>query len=114
MNIVVTGAGGFLGGNLVRELLKQGHTVRAVIRKRTSGIDGLSVETVTGDVRDIDSLHKAFSGMDAIFHCAAVVSIQGSLGGLVEEVNYGGVESVVETSGTDVTLTVNSLDQVLI
>ena len=98
MNIVVTGAAGFLGGNLVRELLHQGHTVRAVIRKRTSGIDGLPVETVKGDIRDLESLHRAFSGMDAIFHCAAVVSIQGSLGGLVEEVNIGGVENVVEAA----------------
>lgn len=96
MKIAVTGGAGLLGGNLVRALLQDGHSVRALVRVGTAGIDGLDVEIVKGNVRNLDDLQVCFKGVDAVIHCAAVVSIQGSLGGLVEEINIGGPKNVVQ------------------
>ena len=94
MKIAVTGGAGLLGGNLIRGLLEAGHSVRALIRSSTAGIAGLDVEVHSGDVRNSEDLNACFQGMDAVFHCAAVVSIQGNKGGLVEEINIGGPRNV--------------------
>ena len=96
MKIAVTGGAGFLGGNLVRALLARGDEVRVLVREDRAGIEGLDVEVFSGDVRQLSDLHACFDGMDAVFHCAAVVSIQGSQGGWVEEVNIGGPKNVVQ------------------
>lgn len=85
-----------MGGNLVRALLARGDQVRVLIRADRAGIVGLDVEEVNGDVRNLADLQSCFRGMDAVFHCAAVVSIQGSQGGWVEEVNIGGPKNVVQ------------------
>jgi dihydroflavonol-4-reductase len=96
MKIAVTGGAGFLGGNLVRALLARGDKVRVLVREDRTGIDGLGVEEMPGDVRNLTDLQACFQGVDAVFHCAAVVSIQGSQGGWVEEVNIGGPKNVVQ------------------
>lgn len=77
----MTGASGFLGGRLCHELLKQGHSVRALVRP-TSDLSALpppssngdgSLELVYGDVTDYQSLLSAFSGCGVVFHAAALV-----------------------------------------
>lgn len=81
MKILVTGASGYLGGRLCHALLKQGHSVRALVRP-TSDLSSLpppsstgnaSFELVYGDVTDYESLLSAFSNCDVVFHAAAVV-----------------------------------------
>lgn len=73
MKALVTGASGIVGANLVRELLAEGWSVRALVRpgppRRALG--GLDVELVYGDVRDLPSLVAATAGIDVVFHCAA-------------------------------------------
>ena len=76
MTILVTGASGHLGANLVRRLLKDGHAVRVLLWEASNNIavEGLDVERVYGDIRDWSSAMEAVQGCDRIFHCAAKVS----------------------------------------
>jgi len=90
MNVAVTGSSGHVGANLVRALLARGDTVRAVVRNSSAGIEGLGVERVIADVRDPGALVKAFDGVDAVYHLAAVISIDGDRGGMLQAVNVDG------------------------
>ena len=96
MLTVVTGASGHIGCNLVRGLLEQGHQVRALVRTDTRGVDGLDVEKVTGDVLEPDSLDRAFEGAEVVFHCAANISVDGSVGDDQLLVNAEGPRNVAE------------------
>ena len=73
MTTLLTGASGFIGSAVLRQLLKHGHRVRALVRKssNTANIKGLSVEIVNGDLNDIRSLKRAMHGCDSLFHVAA-------------------------------------------
>jgi dihydroflavonol-4-reductase len=67
---LVTGASGFLGWHVARELTEKGVAVRALVRPG-SRIRELDVEVAAGDLRDPESLKKAISGCGAVFHVAA-------------------------------------------
>src|SRR5262245_29893111 len=67
---LVTGASGFLGWHVARILIERGYQVRAMVRTG-SRVDGLDLETVTGDLRDAESLQRAVSGCGLVFHVAA-------------------------------------------
>ena len=73
MNCFVTGASGFIGANLVHELLVRGHRVKVLLRgsSDTRGLAGAECERVRGDVNDRDSLHAGLRGCDWCFHVAA-------------------------------------------
>ncbi|MEY9706401.1 NAD-dependent epimerase/dehydratase family protein [Bradyrhizobium diazoefficiens] len=74
--ILLTGANGHLGANLARRLLKDGATMRVLLRRASdnSTVEGLAVERAYGDLRDPASLLAACRGCDAIYHCAAQLS----------------------------------------
>ena len=67
---LVTGATGFIGWHVARQLLARGHTVRALVRPG-SKVRELDVEVVTGDLRDPESLERAVAGCGLVFHIAA-------------------------------------------
>ena len=73
MKVLVTGATGFIGGNLARLLWQRGHQVRALVRpeSNTLTIDGTGIEAVHGDILDLNSVARAAQGCEAVFHCAA-------------------------------------------
>ena len=73
MKILVTGGTGFVGSHLVRVLLERGEQVRCLVRptSRLDNLKELSVDFVTGDLRDIDSLRNAAKGCSVVYHCAA-------------------------------------------
>jgi dihydroflavonol-4-reductase len=96
MTTIVTGASGHLGGVLVRALIARGHRVRALYRHDQRALAGLDCTCMAIDVTDIESLKPAFEGGDLLFHLAALISITGGQGGLVEATNVQGVRNVME------------------
>ena len=77
---LVTGASGFLGGNLVAALCRHGVKVRALVRPTSDlrRLSGLGAEIVRGDVCDLASLREASRGQQVVFHAAAKVPDWGS------------------------------------
>lgn len=98
MRVVVTGATGHVGSNLVRALLRRGDHVRVMVRGPQRSLEGLEVERVTGDVRDEASLRAAFADAEIVYHLAAVISITGDPTGVVRAVNVDGTRSVAEAA----------------
>ncbi len=96
MTIVVTGATGHVGANLVRALVARGSSPRCLEHVSSRAIDGLPVETVRGDVSDPDSLYRAFQGADIVYHLAARISLSKGDRPAMESVNVGGTRNVVE------------------
>ena len=80
---LVTGAGGFIGSHLVERLVQLGADTRALVRYGSSGswgwIDSSAakdeIQVFVGDIRDRDSLRRAFQGVDIVFHLAALIGI---------------------------------------
>lgn len=82
MPVFLTGASGHVGANLLRTLLGQGETVRALVRKGTDHAAFKDVEDdveiVEGDLVDADSLARAIKGCNRVYHVAArVQTVQG-------------------------------------
>ena len=74
--VLVTGSAGHVGANLVRRLLSDGVDVRVFLRScdNNAGVEGLSVERVYGDLRDLDEVRLAVSGCRGIYHVGALIS----------------------------------------
>jgi len=73
MKCFVTGASGFVGANLVHELVARGHRVRALLRTGCDrrGLLGVECEEVTGDINDSAAMAAGLRGCDWCFHVAA-------------------------------------------
>jgi nucleoside-diphosphate-sugar epimerase len=71
--ILVTGAGGSLGANVVRSGLAGGHAVRALVRDPARALLPEGVEVVVGDALDEAAVRAALDGCGALFHCVNVV-----------------------------------------
>ncbi len=73
MKTLITGANGFVGSAVLRQLLKEGHEVRALVRtgSNRSNLADLPLEIIEGDLIDSNSLKNAVSGCDYLFHVAA-------------------------------------------
>lgn len=95
---VVTGASGHIGNNLVRALLAQGRRLRVVVRDDQRAIEGLEAERVRADLREPESLRRAFTGAEVVYHLAGRISITGDEGGLVHQTNVLGTRNVVEAA----------------
>jgi len=90
VNVLVTGAGGFLGLCIVEQLIARGDQVRALCRGHYPELDALGVETVRADIRDRRTVIGACRGIDCVFHAAAVAGL-----GLDWKLYYG-----INTLGT--------------
>jgi NAD dependent epimerase/dehydratase len=103
---LVTGAGGFIGSNLVERLLDEGAEVRALVRYTSGGDRGWladvegDVEIVLGDVRDADQMRTITQGCDTVFHLAALIGIPYSYVSPRQnlDVNAGGTLNMLEAA----------------
>ena len=98
MTTVVTGAGGFLGSVLVRELVARGRSVRAIIRSNAKALEELDIEIVAADIRDSSSIDRALAGAESVFHLASVISLSGDRSGSVTATNIDGARNVAEAA----------------
>ena len=103
MKYFVTGATGFIGGRLVRQLRAAGHEVRALVRTPSKAPDlaGLGVSLHPGDITDKESMRAAMRGSDGVFHLAAWYRIGARPGErrLAERINVQGTRNVLELIG---------------
>ena len=83
--VLVTGAGGFIGSQLTEELVARGAAVRAFVRYNSRGDTGLlklsppevvdRLEIIAGDLRDPEAVRQAVRGSEVVFHLGALISI---------------------------------------
>ncbi len=94
---LVTGASGFLGNVLVRELLKKGQKVSALLRStsKREPLAGMDVAIFEGDVLDIDSLYKAFTNIDTVYHTAGFITILDGQKERIHKINVEGTRNVI-------------------
>jgi dihydroflavonol-4-reductase len=97
MKAFITGATGFIGANLARELLRDGHQVRALVRAGSDrrNIDGAPVELVEGDLDDQRRLAEQIAGCDVVFHVAAHYSLWVKDRDSIYRANLGGTENLL-------------------
>lgn len=100
MLTLVTGAAGFLGSHVARQLVARGENVRVLMRASSSNraISDLSLEYVTGDLRDVASLERAMSGVQRVFHVAADYRLWAKNPQDIYDSNVGGTKNLLNAA----------------
>lgn len=98
MNVLVTGADGVLGSNLVRELLNRNYRITVFLEagKSSPTLNDLSIERIYGNILHPKEIEQAITGKGIVIHCAASTSVWPSRSETVHEVNVNGTRNVVE------------------
>jgi len=100
IDALVTGATGFVGANVVRELLREGATVRVLARPNGDrrAIDGLAVEICEGDLVDAASIRRAVQGAATVYHVAADYRLWAKHPEEIYRANVEGTRAVLQAS----------------
>lgn len=100
MKAFVTGATGFLGASIVRELLKDGCRVRVLARPGSdrSNLAGLDIEIWEGDLSDRGSLIRGLAGCHTLFHAAADYRLWTRSPAAMYDVNVGGTRTILSAA----------------
>jgi len=101
MKCFVTGASGFIGANLVHELVARGHGVKALLRRGADerGLAGAGFERTIGDVSDRELLAREIAGCDWCFHVAASYQLWMRDYAPMYAANVDGTRNVLEAAG---------------
>ena len=102
---LITGGAGFIGSNMVRFLLDKGQKVRVLDNFETGKRENLTevagrIELIEGDIRDIDTVHRAAVGADVVYHLAALGSVPRSVEdpAASHDVNVNGIVNMLIAS----------------
>jgi dihydroflavonol-4-reductase len=97
---LVTGAAGFLGSHVARQLIARGEEVRVLMRASSTNraVADLSLEYVTGDLRDPASLDRALKGIKRVFHVAADYRLWAKRSQDIYDSNVGGTKNILDAA----------------
>jgi dihydroflavonol-4-reductase len=100
MTTLVTGASGFLGSHVARQLVARGEDVRVLMRPSSTNraVADLSLEYVTGDLRDPASLDRALAGVQYVFHVAADYRLWARKSSEIYDSNVGGTKNLLDAA----------------
>ena len=109
LKYLVAGGAGFIGSNIVEELLKRGETVRVLDNFSTgrkenlhfvAGYPSSAIEIIEGDIRDFEAVRKSVDGVDVVLHQAALPSIPRSIQDPIttNEINAGGTLNMLKAA----------------
>ncbi|WP_298439745.1 hopanoid-associated sugar epimerase [Geobacter sp.] len=100
MKVFVTGATGFIGASIVRELLKEGCHVRVLARPGSDrrNLHGLDVELCEGDLCRPETLEKGVKGCETLYHAAADYRLWTRTPAAMYAANVGGTHAILETA----------------
>ncbi|MEP7339837.1 MAG: NAD-dependent epimerase/dehydratase family protein [Acidobacteriota bacterium] len=98
MKYFITGATGFIGGRVARQLIDAGHEVVAVVRSKSKaqGLAQLGVALAEGDITDKESMRQPMTGVDGVYHVAAWYKIGARDKSVAEQINVEGTRNVLE------------------
>ena len=98
MKTLVTGATGFLGSHVARQLVERGEEVRVLARASSDvrALEGLGAERVTGDLRDAASLESALAGVTRIYHVEADYRLWARDSREIYESNVNGTRNLLD------------------
>ncbi|MBN1541001.1 NAD-dependent epimerase/dehydratase family protein [candidate division KSB1 bacterium] len=100
MKALVTGASGFTGGYLVKNLLKNGYEVRALVRpsSRIKALQASGVECAVGTLEEPEQVGRAVAGVDVVYHIAALYRAANVPDSVYERVNVDGTRHVLDAA----------------
>jgi len=102
VKVLVTGATGFTGGHLARDLARRGYAVRALVRKSADAValhaDG--IDPVVGALEQTQALAQAVEGVDVVYHIAAIYRQAGVSGDRYRIVNVDAVKNLIEAAAS--------------
>lgn len=103
MTTLVTGASGFVGSHVARQLVAAGYSVRILVRRssRLDFLDDLAAERVEGDLRDAASIARAMKGVHRVFHVAADYRLWARDPEEIYDSNVGGTRRVLEAAAAE-------------
>jgi len=102
MRYFVTGATGFIGGRVVRQLREVGHEVRALVRdpSKAGDLSKLGVELYPGDIREPTTMRTPMAGVDGVFHIAAWYKVGSDEQAYAQSINVAGTRNVLQLMKT--------------
>jgi nucleoside-diphosphate-sugar epimerase len=98
MRYFITGATGFIGGRIARQLAAQGHQLTALVRdpSKAGELEKLGINLFPGDITDKESIRKPMQGADGVFHIAAWYKVGARDTSPARKINVEGTRNVLE------------------